>query len=116
MNEDKIFIGSGKIIKTNHGFEFLSQSICQEDSEGYWKKAKNGKHYLNFSAVPKKNPDQYGNTHYLAINTYEGKNGNNREEEKVEEEKLQEEIDKEELKNNTCSEEEEEINPDDIPF
>lgn len=114
--EDRIFIGSAKIIKTRYGYDILSQSICEEDSKDYWKKARNGKHYLNFSAIPKKSPDQYGNTHYLTVNQ-DNRGENNREEKKVEEEKLQEEIDKEELKNNTCSEEEEEeINPDDIPF
>jgi len=110
--EDKIFIGSGKQIKTKTGFEFLSQSICIEDANPYIKEAKNGKHYLNFSAVPKKNVDQYGNTHYLAINQDYKKDV-----EKVEEEKPQKEIDEEELNNNNCVEQEDDyINPDDIPF
>ena len=112
--ENKIFVGSGKSFGNYGG---INISLCQEDLQEHWKQSsKNGKHYINLTISKKKNTDQYGNTHYVAVNTYQGKGGNSREE-KVEEEKIQEEIDKEEFGNNTCSEEEEEeINPDDIPF
>ncbi len=113
--EDKIFVGSGKSFGNYGG---INISLCQEDLQEHWKQSsKNGKHYINLTISKKKNTDRYGNTHYVAVNTYEGKGGRSSQEEKVEEEKLQKEIDEEELNNNNCVEQEDDyINPDDIPF
>jgi len=111
--EDKIFVGSGKSFGNYGG---INISLCQEEIQEHWKASKNGKHYINLTISKKKNADQYGNTHYVAVNTYS--KDSNVQEKKVEEEKPQKEIDEEELNNNNnCVEQEDDyINPDDIPF
>lgn len=64
---EKIFLGSGREVGK---YKYVACSMAIEDIEKYSKKAKNGKRYINFLVGKKKEKDQYGKTHWLAIDEY----------------------------------------------
>ena len=73
MSEDKVYCGSGK---TFGQYGQIGIDICYEDiPKEYWKKGKNGKHYIKLNVCAKREQDQYGNTHYVAVNTWKPDGG-----------------------------------------
>ena len=67
---DKIYVGSGK---TFGKFSQLSINICISDipKEHIFKSEKTGKSYVKLNVCAKKNIDQYGNSHYVSVNTWQ---------------------------------------------
>tara|TARA_R110002012_G_scaffold16404_4_gene63419 strand:+ start:15651 stop:15905 length:255 start_codon:yes stop_codon:yes gene_type:complete len=66
--EDKIYVGSG-----TEKFEgnLVSISICLSDlPAAHMQTAKNGKKYINLNVQKKKEEDQYGKTHFVAVDTW----------------------------------------------
>jgi len=70
---ENIYIGQAKEIKD---YYFLIGSICLDSiPTDEIINAKNGKRYVNIKISKRRQPDQFGFTHSISINTY-GKNGN----------------------------------------
>lgn len=67
MNKEKIYVGSGREVG-NYGN--IAISFALEDVKQYAKQANNGKQYVNLIIGKKKEKDQYGKTHWLAIDEY----------------------------------------------
>jgi hypothetical protein len=67
MANDQIFIGAG-----TEKFEgnLIEVSICLTDIPKEWITDYNGKKYLRIKVQKKRQPDQYGKTHSVSINTY----------------------------------------------
>ena len=66
--EEKIYVGSG-----TEKFEgnLVSVSVCLSDLPAeHMQTAKNGKKYINLNVQKKKETDQFGKTHYVAIDTW----------------------------------------------
>lgn len=97
--EEKIYCGSGKMIGR---FGNIACGICIDDIEPLVKVAKNGKRYMNFIVCAKKQVDQYGNSHYLVVDTYK-KDEMQQQVNNHQEETLEYPVD-------------DDINPEDIPF
>ena len=75
--EDKIYIGSGKKAAN---YDIVNISICLDDKLKEHIYEYKGKKYINLTVAAKKEVDQYGKSHYVAINTYkpeEKKQSNN---------------------------------------
>lgn len=67
-NEGKIFCGSGKHIGN---FGNIAINLCIDDiPPQFIDVSKNGKRYVNLKVCNKKNIDQYGNSHYVEVNTW----------------------------------------------
>lgn len=64
---DKIYVGSG-----TEKFEgnLISISICLTDLSQEWMFEYNGKKYIKLNVQKKREADQYGKTHYVAIDTF----------------------------------------------
>lgn len=61
---NKIYCGNGKLLK----FDNVGINICiDEIPKEHIKTAKNGKRYVNLNVCKKKEPDKYGNTHYVEV-------------------------------------------------
>lgn len=82
MNEDKIFVGSGKDFHFNNGGQSLSLTINVDELAQAYKTygfEYEGKRYIKLKAVTKREPDQHGKTHYVEVDTYnpnqQGKQG-----------------------------------------
>lgn len=74
-NEDTIFVGSGKTINFKTGGYKIGISVCIEDiPEEHTFVAPNGKTYVRLDVVKKKETDQYGKTHFVAVNTWKPDN------------------------------------------
>lgn len=67
MANDKIYVGSG-VEKFNGGL--IEISICMDQIPQEWIFEYNGKKYLKLKVQKKKQPDNYGKTHSVEINTY----------------------------------------------
>ena len=69
---DKIYVGSGKKKEFGNGGSILNLNLCVSDIPKEWikKYEGNGKSYLRLKAVQKREPDQYGNTHYIEVDTW----------------------------------------------
>ena len=68
MAEPKIYVGTGK---KHASFDSIKVSICLSDiPKERIKEGKNGKKYVNLEVSGKKEVDQYGNSHYVAVNTF----------------------------------------------
>ena len=66
--EEKIFCGSGKV-KTFEWGSLLNASI----NIGVLSKFANEKGYANVVIKKRREPDKYGNTHYICVDTYKKK-------------------------------------------
>jgi hypothetical protein len=66
---DKIYCGSGKRIGT---YGTVSISICLDDipTEYRRKSETNGKTYVNLNVNEKREPDQFGKTHSVTVDTW----------------------------------------------
>ena len=65
---DKIFCGDGKAFGQ---YESVKISVCLDDlPEEFIKTAKNGKRYVSMVLNKKREPDQYGKTHYIEVDTW----------------------------------------------
>jgi len=75
MENDKIFCGSGK---TFGQYGAIGINICIDDIPAeFIFTGNNGKRYVKMNVRAKKNPDNYGNTHYVEVNTWKpNQNGN----------------------------------------
>lgn len=72
MAEPKIYVGSGK---KHPSYDITSISVCLSDiPKEYITESKNGKKYVNLSVSAKKETDQYGKTHSVAIDTFKPQN------------------------------------------
>lgn len=66
--EEKIYVGSGT---EKFDGNLVSASICLTDLPvEHIQTAKNGKKYINLNVQKKKEVDQYGKTHYVAVDTW----------------------------------------------
>lgn len=84
MNEEKIYIGSGKIRTFDNGGHVVNCSIClssilpdiqipqiAEHIRGFaYKSDDTGKIYLNLNVNQKKEPDRFGKTHSVSVDTF----------------------------------------------
>lgn len=65
---DKIYVGQG--VKRGE-YDIVNISICLNDiPKEHRQVAKNGKTYANLVVAGKREKDQYGKTHYVAIDTW----------------------------------------------
>jgi len=72
MENKKIYCGNGKAYGQ---YGAVGINICLDDIPGsYIQKAKNGKRYLRLNVSPNREPDKYGNTHNLTVNTWQPNN------------------------------------------
>jgi hypothetical protein len=67
MAQDKIYIGSG--IEKFEG-NLIEVSLCISDIPKEWIFEYQGKKYLKIKVQKKREPDQYGKTHSVEINTF----------------------------------------------
>ena len=66
--EEKIYVGSGT---EKFDGNLVSASLCLSDLPAeHMTTGKNGKKYINLNVQKKKEKDQYGNTHYIAVDTW----------------------------------------------
>lgn len=78
--EKTIFCGSGKKISDT----LVSMSIRVSDLPKEWiKESKNGKSYIRLDLVKRKEPDEWGNTHFIKVNVWKPES-----EKKVEKDKI----------------------------
>ena len=70
-----IYCGSGKEYVFENGGSINSLSICLDDiPKEFIKEAKNGKRYINLKLGSKRGgKDQYGNTHWIKVDTWKPK-------------------------------------------
>jgi len=68
MNNPKIYCGSGKEFGQ---YGTVNCSICLDDiPQEHWQKGKNGKTYLPIKINKKREPDQWGKTHSVEVDTW----------------------------------------------
>lgn len=74
MASEKIFVGSGRKKTFNDGGSIinimLSLDGLKEHFENYGFKTDQGKHKLKLVLSERREIDQYGNTHYLTVDTW----------------------------------------------
>ena len=75
MDNRKIFIGTGKKKEFSNGGSIINASICIDDllqhvNEFQTVSNGNGKKYLRLNIGSRKEADNYGNTHYIQIDTW----------------------------------------------
>ena len=112
QNKQKIFVGSG--IEVGE-FKYIAAGIAIEDIQKYAKLSKNGKHYVNLLIGKRKEKDAYGKTHWVAIDEWEKKSPEEKEQEKLKEKELEQYGPVVGCSISGCKEENE-INVNDIPF
>lgn len=66
MAEDKIYCGSGKKSQYGTNLDLCLSKIPKE----HITEDKNGNKYIKLKVDERKNPDDYGNTHYITVNTW----------------------------------------------
>lgn len=66
MSDKKYIGGSAKAIQTQYG-EMMGLSLKLEDMQAIV----NEKGYVNMTVMKRKEPGQYGDTHYVVENTYQ---------------------------------------------
>ena len=66
---DKIFVGSGKVFGK---YGQIGVNICLSDlpEEHIFTSDKNNKKYIKLNISQKRQPDNYGNTHSVEVNTW----------------------------------------------
>lgn len=62
---EKIYTGSGKQMK--YGVKI---ALCLSDIPKEHIFEHNGKKYIKLNVMPRKEPDQYGKTHYITVDTF----------------------------------------------
>lgn len=74
---DKVFMNGLRFKMKPLDFFCLDMSLCYEDiitamkeNKEYARESKNGKHYFNLTIKEKREPDQYGITHYAEVDTW----------------------------------------------
>ena len=65
---EKTYVGSGKLIKTSNG-ELMKVSFSRRDLETMTANL-NDKGYINLVVSERREPDKYGNTHSVSIDTW----------------------------------------------
>jgi len=117
MNNEKTFVGTGREIGQ---YGNIAISFSLEDVKQYAKQAKNGKNYINLIIGKKKAKDQYGKTHWVAIDEYNPETKEERSAKQATDNALNEEygepITREEKDDIPVVEDDQEINLDEIPF
>jgi len=67
-NQKRIFCGSGKKAEK---FDIVNISVCLSDlPKEFITEGKNGKKYIKLKVVGKREPDQYGKTHSVEVDTW----------------------------------------------
>jgi hypothetical protein len=112
IKKKKTFVGSG--IEVGE-YKYIAAGMAIEDVTPFAKKAANGKHYFNILIGKKKEKDQYGKTHWVAIDEWEKKSTEEKEQEKLKEKELEQYGPVVGCSISGCKEENE-INVNDIPF
>lgn len=65
---EKIYVGSGK---KSPQYDITSISVCLSDiPKEHITKSQNGKSYVNLKVSAKREPDQYGKTHSVEVDTW----------------------------------------------
>jgi|TARA_R100000935_G_C2743138_1_gene126687 hypothetical protein len=64
---EKIYVGSGK---SKFEGDQVAISVCLSDLPKDWKFEYNNKEYVKLIVQKKREVDQYGKTHYVAIDTF----------------------------------------------
>jgi hypothetical protein len=114
MNKEKTFVGSGREVG-NYGNVAINFAL--EDVKQYSKLSKNGKHYVSLLIGKKKEKDQYGKTHWVAIDEYNPETKEERSAKQATENALNEEYGKAiSCDDIPVVEDDQEINLDEIPF
>ena len=72
--KDKIYVGSGK---EKFDGDQVSVSVCLSDLPKDWIFEYNNKKYVKLIVQKKREVDQYGKTHYVAIDTFKPDAKNN---------------------------------------
>lgn len=67
MADEKIYVGNGRIIKTQYG-ELMKLSFTAEDIEKMQKNLDNG--WINVVVKERRTPSEKGTTHYLEVDTW----------------------------------------------
>jgi len=75
MENRKIFIGSGKKKEFSNGGSIINASICIDDllqqvNEFATQSTGNGKKYIKLKIGSRKQADNFGNTHFIEIDTW----------------------------------------------
>lgn len=67
QKQEKIYVGKGK-----NQFDNLTRlSICLTDLPQEFMNAYNGKTYISLDVVTRREVDEYGNSHYVTVNTWQ---------------------------------------------
>ena len=66
MANEKIYVGKGKQQFDN----LVRASICLTDLPAEFINEYNGKKYISLDIVTRREADEYGNSHYITVNTY----------------------------------------------
>jgi len=67
MADEKIYVGNGRIIKTQYG-ELMKLSFTAEDIEKMQQNLDNG--WINVVVKERRTPSEKGTTHYLEVDTW----------------------------------------------
>ncbi len=74
MDKERIYCGTAKQIKFDNGGTasniILSLDTLIEEYENYGFKNEQGKRKIKVKLTQRKQPDNFGNTHYVTINTW----------------------------------------------
>jgi hypothetical protein len=68
---EKIYCGSGKEKTFENGGSIISLSVCLDEYPKEYLTDFNGKRYLKLDVCRKREIDQYGKSHYVAVNTWQ---------------------------------------------
>ena len=67
---EKLYCGKGKVVEGKFG-NFMKLNLCISDIPAEFKdEARNGKLYTRLNISRMKNPDNYGNTHTVTVDTW----------------------------------------------
>ena len=72
MSEQKIYVGSAKVIKTQFG-ELMKASFSKSDLEKMMQNL-NEKGYITVSIPERREADKYGNTHSVVVDNWKPNN------------------------------------------
>ena len=74
MDEQIIYVGSGRTKRFNNGGSLISVSFTIDGLKDYFEKygftTKAGKKIIKLNLIPRRQPDQYGNDYSLSIDTF----------------------------------------------
>jgi len=69
--QEKIYCGKGKQQFDN----LVRLSVCLTDLPAEFVNEYNGKKYISLDVVQRREVDEYGNSHYVTVNTYKPQGG-----------------------------------------